>query len=378
MKIAIVTESFLPDIGGITTTVVRQAEALLDRGHEPVVIAPAPASPWPVEAERCVPYPVVWVPSRQVSRSPASTRLRGARVGLPTPAIYGALAAYAPDVVYLVSPIVMGARGALDARRLGIPIVALYYTDPHVIAGPNRVADVTDWIWGKLCRIHGLADVNLAPTATTMRDLQDHNIPRVRLWNPGVDLRCFSPERRSERLRDALAPEGDLIVGYVGRLAAEKQIDLLADTARLPGVRLVVVGDGPDQARLRSLLPQAVFTGSRRGKALARLYAGMDVFVHPGGYETAGLTILEAQASGCAVIVPATGGASDLMQPDHSGVVVPSHDGASIADAVAKLAADRELLARMRTNALRYAARHGWQTSTDQLVEHFRAAAACH
>lgn len=369
MKIAIVTESFLPDIGGITTTVVRQAEALLDSGHEPVVIAPAPASPWPADAERRVPYPVVWVPSRQV---------RGARVGLPTPAICGALIDHAPDVVYLVSPFVMGARGVLDARRLGIPIVALYYTDPYVIAGPTRIADITDWIWGKLCRIHGLADVNLAPTAATVRDLQDHNIPRVRLWNPGVDLRCFSPERRSERLRGVLAPDGELIVGYVGRLAAEKQIDLLADTARLPGVRLVVVGHGPDQARLRSLLTQAVFTGSRRGTALARVYAAMDVFVHPGGYETAGLTILEAQASGCAVIVPATGGASNLMQPGRSGVVVPSHDGLSIAGAVAKLATDRELLARMRANALRYAARHGWQTSTDQLVEHFHAAAARH
>jgi phosphatidylinositol alpha 1,6-mannosyltransferase len=294
-------------------------------------------------------------------------------VGLPTPTVSTALRTHDFDVAFLVSPFMMGRRAGEDAQRHGIPIVALYYTDPMMIAGQGLSALTERKIWAQLGAVHNLADVNLAPTPAAANDLHAQGIPRVQLWEPGVDTSRFSPGLRNERLRRALAPGGELIVGYVGRLAAEKQVDLLAETSRLPGVRVVVVGHGPDTARLRSLLPDAVFTGSRRGSALARLYASFDVFVHPGGWETAGLTILEAQASGCAAIVPDSRGAADMIEPGRTGLLVRPDSGPAIAAAVARLSTEPGLVAGLGTAAATAAAERSWHAAGDRLIRHFDA-----
>jgi phosphatidylinositol alpha 1,6-mannosyltransferase len=367
MKIALVTESFMPDITGTATMTDRLAEHLVERGHQPVVVAPAPAPGHPPVGEALT-YPVTWLTSRTNPRS------RTLRVALPSPAVATALQSHRPDVVCLLSPFAMGHRAGLAARHLDIPIVAVYLTDPMMISGGRLSATLEQFIWSQLRAVHELADINLAPTPAAARDIQTHGIERVQVWELGFDTWRYRPENRSERLRRALAPDHELIVGYVGRLAVEKQVDLLARTSRLPGVRLVLVGHGPDQVRLRSLIPQAHFTGRRQGAALARLYASFDVFVHPGGYETAGLTILEAQASGCPAIVPGSRGAADMVQPGRTGLVVQADSSAAIADAVAQLAADRELLGQLAVNARTAALVRSWQASGDRLIGHLDAA----
>jgi phosphatidylinositol alpha 1,6-mannosyltransferase len=123
-----------------------------------------------------------------------------------------------------------------------------------------------------------------------------------------VDSSRFDPAKRSARLRAALAPGGELLAGYVGRLAVEKRLDLLAEVARLPGLRLVIVGSGPAEAAARQALPSAVFLGQRCGEQLATIYASLDVFVHGGAHETFGQTLQEAAASGLPVVAPASGG----------------------------------------------------------------------
>jgi phosphatidylinositol alpha 1,6-mannosyltransferase len=343
------------------------AEHLVERGHQPVVIAPAPAPGHPHRDDGET-YPVVRVPSR------SNPRNRGLWVGLPSPAVSAALHSQQPDVVCLLSPFTMGYRAAQAARQQDIPIVALYYTDPLIISGGALTPALEEFIWSVLRAVHGLADINLAPTHAAMRDIQDHGIPRVQLWEPGVDTNRYSAHHRSERLRQCLAPHGELILGYVGRLAIEKQVDLLAQTAQLPDVRTVIVGHGPDQDRLRSLLPQAHFTGRRRGAALARLYASFDLFVHTGGYETAGLTILEAQASGCPAIVPASGGAADMIQPNHTGLLFEPDNGTAITQTVTRLSTDRQLLHHLATNAHTTATTRNWHNAGDQLLHHLHTA----
>jgi phosphatidylinositol alpha 1,6-mannosyltransferase len=155
-----------------------------------------------------------------------------------------------------------------------------------------------------------------------------------------VDTRRFDPAKRSPELRATLAPGGELIAGYVGRLATEKRVELLAGITALEGVRLVIVGAGPAEAMVRQQLPGATFLGVRQGEELAAIYASLDVFVHSGPYETFGQTLQEAAASGLPVVAPAAGGPLDLVADGVTGYLVPPSDPDALTAAVARLAAD--------------------------------------
>lgn len=165
-----------------------------------------------------------------------------------------------------------------------------------------------------------------------------------------------------------------MIVGYVGRLAAEKRLDLLAGVAALPGVRLVIVGAGPAEAAARRALPAAVFLGQRQGGELARLYASLDVFVHSGPHETFGNTLQEAAASGLPVVAPAAGGPLDLVEHGVTGFLVPPGDAAAIAAAVCELAADPGLRAAQGAAARLAVLGRTWPRRCAELTGHYQAA----
>ncbi|HCU50899.1 MAG TPA: glycosyl transferase family 1, partial [Micromonosporaceae bacterium] len=169
-------------------------------------------------------------------------------------------------------------------------------------------------------------------------------------------------------------PNDEVIVGYVGRLAREKKVELLAEAARLPGVRLVIVGDGPTRAAMQRCMPQALFLGPKRGPELARFYASLDVFVHTGPYETFCQTVQEAMASGVPVVAPATGGPLDLVKPGVTGTLVPPGDAAAFANAVAELAADPQMRKEFGEAAYEAVAGRTWSALGDELIAHYRTA----
>jgi phosphatidylinositol alpha 1,6-mannosyltransferase len=210
----------------------------------------------------------------------------------------------------------------------------------------------------------------------TAAELLAHGVPRVWLWRRGVDIEGFHPARRDEAVRRVLAPGGEILVGYVGRLAVEKRVDLLAQAARLPGVRVVVIGDGPARSRVRRALPTAVFLGARHGQQLAKLYASLDIFVHTGPLETFGQAVQEALASGLPVVAPAAGGPLGLVEHGRTGYLVPPRDGAAIAAAVAQLVADADLRRRYGEAARASVLGRTWTTIGDELLDHYRAAVA--
>jgi phosphatidylinositol alpha 1,6-mannosyltransferase len=367
VKIALVSESFLPDLNGVASCAARTADCLVRSGHEVVMIAPAPANDRD-RSHSSLPYQVEWIVSRPWPRN------KPLRLGLPTPAVGDALRAHRPDALFLLNPYLMGGRALADARTLDIPAVALYFTDVEMIAGGDASSEARLRASQQLAAVHGMADVNLAPTRAAAADLAGHGVERVEVWAPGVDTEAFSPTRRSERLRAALAPNGELIVGYVGRLATEKQVDLLAGVAQLRGVRLLIVGQGPDASRLRTMLAGACILGPRRDTALARWYASLDVFAHPGAYETFGLTVREAQASGCAVVVPDAGGVACLVQHGVTGWLAPPHDGPAITRAIAALANDRAAVRRLGRAARSVTVTRSWDVAAAELVDHLRVA----
>ncbi|MFJ8931108.1 glycosyltransferase family 4 protein [Streptomyces sp. NPDC102364] len=362
MRVVIVTESFPPDINGVAHCALQTARHLAARGHDPLVVAPAtPAGP---EADAAAPCPVVRVPSLPLPGYPQ------VRVALPGRLLAQTVAAHRAELVHLASPFVLGMRGMAAATRLRVPAVAVYQTD---LAGYARtyVGAGESAAWRRIRTVHAAADRTLAPSTAAQRDLEAHGVPRVRLWPRGVDGVRFRPERRCELLRADLAPRGELLVGYVGRLAPEKHVELLARVCGLDGVRVVVVGDGPSEASLRGALPGAVFLGRRTGDELARIFASLDVFVHTGPYETFCQTLQEAMASGVPVIAPAAGGPLDLVAHGRTGMLVPPGDPEALRDAVWALSGDPGLRATYGSAGRTAVSGRSWEAVGDLLVEHY-------
>ncbi|MFC9609692.1 glycosyltransferase family 4 protein [Streptomyces sp. NPDC056938] len=362
MRVVIVTESFPPDINGVAHCALQTARHLAARGHDPLVIAPATA-PGP-DTDTDAPCSVIRVPSLPLPGYPQ------VRVALPSRRVAAAVAAHGAELVHLASPFILGVRGMAAASRLRIPAVAVYQTD---LAGYARTymgaGEAT--AWRRIRSVHGAADRTLAPSSAAVRDLEVHGVPRVRLWPRGVDTVRFRPDLRDEALRRELAPNGELIVGYVGRLAPEKQVELLAGACALDGVRVVVVGDGPSEPGLREALPGAVFLGRRTGAELARIFASLDIFAHTGPYETFCQTVQEAMASGVPVIAPAAGGPLDLVAHGRTGLLVTPGDAAAVRDAVWSLAEDP--LRRLAYGAAGRSTVEGrtWEAVGEQLVGHY-------
>jgi phosphatidylinositol alpha 1,6-mannosyltransferase len=361
---AIVTESFPPDVNGVAHCVLRVAGHLVHRGHQPLVIAPQPARQ--AAGDAAFPFPVVRVPSVPMPGYP------GFRLGLAGRRVRAALAAHRADVVHLASPFFLGAQGSAAAGRLGLPVVAVYQTDIPGYARvyhTGRAGEQFAWRW--LRHIHGQAARTLAPSTASAAALPAHGIGRVWLWGRGVDTERFHPGRRRAALRSRLAPDGQVIAGYVGRIAAEKRLDLLTGVAALPGVRLVVVGGGPADAAARRLLPGAVFLGPQHGDELAATYASLDIFVHAGPHETFGQTLQEAAASGLPVVAPAAGGPLDIVADGQTGWLVPPGDAAALAAAVARLAADPALRAAQGQAGRARVLSRSWAALGDELIGHY-------
>ena len=368
----IVTESFPPDVNGVAHSVLRVAGHLAQRGHQPLVIAPQPAlRAAPSDAapsDPALPYPVVRVPSVPLPG------YSGFRLGLAGRRLREAMAAHRGDLVHLASPFWLGAQGAAAARRLELPVVAVYQTDVPGYARVYRTGRLgEEAAWRCLRHIHGRAARTLAPSTGSAATLHAHGIGRVWLWGRGVDTGRFQPGRRSGALRTRLAPGGEVIAGYVGRIAAEKRLDLLAGVAALPGVRLVVVGGGPADAAARRLLPGAVFLGPRHGDELAAIYASLDIFVHAGPHETFGQTLQEAAASGLPVVAPAAGGPLDIVADGQTGILVPPGEAGALAAAVARLAADPALRAAQGRAGRERVLSRSWAALGDELIRHYAA-----
>lgn len=365
MRVAIVAESFLPEVNGVSNSVIRVLEHLRRTGHEALVIAPD-APPGQPRADRIHDgIRVHRVPSRMF---PKVTTLP---LGVPTPRLVKVLRGFDPHVVHLASPALLGYGGVRAARWLGVPTVAVYQTDVPGFAASYGIPMTTRAAWAWFRHLHGLADRTLAPSSVTMESLVAHRFPRVHRWARGVDLLRFAPSARSDALRQQWSPQGKPIVGFVGRLAPEKHVERLIGLAADGAVQLVIVGDGVDRNKLQSAMPTAVFTGALYGDELAAAYASMDVFVHPGEHETFCQVVQEALASGLPVIAPDAGGPRDLVTSWRTGLLLAVNEFESrLPDAVAHLTSERP---RYAVAARRSVVGRSWPVICDELLGHYEA-----
>jgi phosphatidylinositol alpha 1,6-mannosyltransferase len=361
VRVAIIAECFLPACNGVTNSVLRIVEHLERDGHYAMVVAPG------LGPSRYLDTPVERVPAIDMPF------YRGLSVALPTAQVRHLLESFSPDVVHLAAPAVLGAAGARAARSLGIPSVAVYQTDFAGFARRYGLGVASPAMWNWLRRVHTQTDLTLAPSSLACWDLDRHRIRPVRRWGRGVDLQRFNPRHRSPLLRRRLAPDGETIVGYVGRLAPEKRVQLLHHVVGMPGVRVVVVGEGPSGRMLRRRLGNAEFLGFLSGAELSQTLASLDVFVHTGADETFCQTIQEALASGVPVVTPAAGGPMDLVRHGENGWLFPDDDPALLRGAVAELVSNDDLRLAMGQRARASVERRSWDELCEELVAHYRS-----
>ena len=365
MRVALVTESFLPSLNGVTNSVLRVVETLKAQGHEVLIVAPTSESP---EHEG---FPVVTSPF---------VPLGGFPVAIPTPAITQTLDRFAPDLIHAAAPFWLGGQSIAYAAKKGIPSVAVYQTDVAGYMERYGLEFAGPILEAITAAIHRPATISLAPTQDGKDFLHKIGIDTVELWGRGVDAELFHPERRTSasvrELRERFAPDGERIIGYAGRLAPEKQVARLMEVCGIPNTRVVIVGDGPDRLELEDRFAgyPVTFTGRLSGEEIADAYAAMDVFVHCGTEETFGQTIQEAHASGLPVIAPSKGGQRHLIREGVDGYLVDHTRWGAFRDKVWTLTQDDHLRREMSQNARRAVVGKTWEKNNEALLRYYERA----
>jgi phosphatidylinositol alpha 1,6-mannosyltransferase len=326
VRITLVTETFFPAVDGTTTTVKAVVDRLVDTGHAVQLVAPGPGL---TTYRGC---PVV--------------RIRP--LDKPGGQVRDALESFRPDLVHVTSPATVGRKALKHAHRLGIASLVVEQSPTRADLVAERTLVTSRWMLGR----------------------------GAHLWQPGVDTAAFTPALRDTWLHDRWSrarslPKPLVVVGYVGSLRNRHDVRRLAELSQVPGIRPVIVGDGPQRSWLEARLPGAKLTGALSTGELTAVLPSFDLLVHPGERETCCHALREAAAAGVPVVAPRAGGAPDVVRHLETGLLYDEAHRHGLRDAVHALAADRsrKLLGR-RGRSL---ATRSWSDAVDELVEyHYR------
>jgi len=359
LRVAVVAESFLPQINGVTNSVLRILDFFKSNGHEAIIIAPESVG-GPSEYAG---YEILRVPAINVKGL--------IPIALPQQLAKARVLNFQPDVIHLASPALLGNYVARFAKKNAIPTLSVYQTDLAGFANHYGFQLANATLNKFVGRVHSNSDRTLAPSTSACDYLNELGVPGVELWRRGVDSERFRPENRDQDLRNSLLgnrPDRTL-VGYIGRLAHEKRIEDLISLDEQDDVQLVIVGDGPIRERLERKLPNAIFTGFKTGHDLARMYASLDIFIHTGQHETFCQSIQEALASGVPVIAPNSGGPIDLVEDGKTGYLINTGNPKEIKRVVKLI--QQSNAAELRKVTRESVVNRTWLSINQELIRHY-------
>lgn len=377
LHIALITETFPPEINGVANTLSHLSDGLRARNHLVEVVRPRQTEDANQRSTPtlmlCRGWPLPGYPGLQwgmTSTHRLTRRWQQQR----------------PDVVYIATEGPLGLCALRVARRLGIAVVSGFHTNFQQYFNQYGLTFFSRALTRYLRWFHNRSSLTLVPSASQRQELTRRHFERLELLARGVDSQLFSPSRRQMSLRQSWGlRENDIALLHVGRLAPEKNLGALkrcldALQARYPARRfkLIVVGDGQKRAALEASLPEAVFCGVQCAEALANHYASADVFLFPSLSETFGNVVLEAQASGLGVVAYDEAAAGQHIRHGYNGVLAMPGDEYAWLEAACWLLEDPETLRTIRLNARRHASRQSWQGIIEQFEGHLlRAARGC-
>ncbi|OFT81821.1 glycosyltransferase family 1 protein [Corynebacterium sp. HMSC29G08] len=374
MRIAVITEVFLPKIDGVVTRVTRHLEQLAQLGHEVLIFATGDAP------DEYAGFEVVRVPSLSLPVYPE------VKFGVLTPQVPRRLAQFQPDVVHLVNPIWTAGWASYIAQAQGVPMVASFHTDvPEYCLklGIPWVKPIAEW---GLRTFHGKAKYNLVTSGPMMEKAAHYGIENVELWPKAVDTASFAPEKASREMRGMLSngnPDDPLAI-FVGRVSAEKSVERCLPIMeklreRIPNARLAVVGQGPQYKEVQRTFKHdwITLTGYLSGADLHAAYASGDVLLFPSTTETLGFAALEAFASGVPVVAANAGGLPFVVADGETGFLVdPALPDSAWADKLELLLIDAHLHSTMSSAVRTEALKWNWRSSTEAVVEVYHKALA--
>jgi glycosyltransferase involved in cell wall biosynthesis len=364
LRIAVVTETYPPEVNGVAMTLARIVNGLQKRKHRIQLIRPR---------QHATETPAHDVHLEEVlSRGVPIPRYQGLRIGLPAKqALFRLWSLKRPDVVHIATEGPLGWSALAAALKLKLPVSTGFHTNFHSYSQHYGVGFLSKPIALYLRKFHNRAHATLVPTDDLCRELAILGFENLRVVSRGVDTRLFSPARRDPQLRrDWGATDGAAVALYVGRLAPEKNLKVVVDAyagmrTRVPLARLVMVGDGPERAALAARHPEIVFAGTRTGEDLAAHYASADIFLFPSLTETFGNVTLEAMASGLAVVAYDYAAAQQYLAHERSGLLAPFDDGEAFVGLATALAVDPARAASLRLQARASAERIDWDNVFD-------------
>ena len=360
MRVALVAESFLPRVNGVSNSVIRIARYLQRNGHQTLIVAPDSYT-----AEVFEDMPVSRVTSLAVPGIHETDVAFGS-----TEKLACTLREFAPDVVHLASPFALGHLALQAVSAMKVPTVAVFQTDVAGFAEHYRLSAVSFLADAWIRRLHKRVDLTLVPSSDSAKYLEGLGVSNVQRWGRGVDIEMFNPVWRDASLYQR---EQRTVVGYVGRLAPEKNVEILRSLSIESGVQLVVIGDGPSRGELEAALPNATFTGLLQGESLSKHMASLDILVAPGERETFCQVIQEAMAAGLPVLAPAVGGPRDLVRHGITGMLYEPGDSDALRGHVLQLAASRELRESMGSVARATVQSRTWDAVCAELIAHYES-----
>jgi glycosyltransferase involved in cell wall biosynthesis len=358
-RIALVTETYPPDVNGVAMSMARLVEGLHALDHDLQLIRPRPA-------DGAVPRDAQRLEQVLTGAWPVPT-YPNLRMGVPSRrALVRLWSLRRPDAVHIATEGPLGWSALQAALHLKLPVTSDFRTNFHAYGHHYRLGWLAQPIMAYLRKFHNRAHCTMVPTDALRRQLEARGFERLAVVSRGVDTRLFDPARRSAALRRSWGiGDGDIVLASVGRLAAEKNLGLVVRAfervkARQPDARLLFVGDGPLRNELSSRCPVAIFAGQRHGIDLAAHYASADVFLFPSLTETYGNVTVEAMASGLPVVAFDCAAAAQTIRNGHSGCLADAGDDEAFIAAAAMLADDATARATFGQRARAEALRHDW------------------
>ena len=367
MKIAIFSDTYTPQVNGVSRTLERFVTHLEKEKIEYRLFIPYFKGSLPSDHIRPVhSFPFFLYPECRLS-FPCAPRIKKD------------LESFKPDIIHIATPFNMGLTGLYYAKKLSIPIVGSYHTNFDRYLDYYNLQYLSKWMWKYLKWFYKDFQRTFVPSYQTRTELNLQGFQNISIWSRGVDCTKFQPSTNDINLKDYYDRKPTFLLTYVGRVAPEKDLDILMDTARnLPApykdkVHWLIVGEGPLLKKLQEeKLPNVTFTGYVHGSELANIYATSTLFIFPSTTETFGNVVLEALACGTPVVASKSGGVQEIIQHGKTGILCEPRNATQMIDAICKLLANPLRITAMENEARKYALDQSWDTIFCKLLNEYK------